>query len=265
MNLLIVGSDSRDPSESAGSRTDTIMLAHVNEQRDHVYLSSIARDTYVPVPGRGNAKVNAAYAWGGADLLVRTVQQYTGVAVDHFVMIDFAGFEQVVDALGGVDLTVEKTIKSIHAPYRTFTAGTHHFGGAEALDWVRQRYQFADGDFARQRHQQQLISAVIDAATDKGILTDPARLNSFLQAITGAVTVDRDFDLVQTALALRTLRSADMTYLTSPHKGVSTIGGESVILPDPAGAAELYAAFRSDTVGQYLVTAATPPSAASRR
>lgn len=190
---------------------------------------------------------------------MRTVQQYTGVAIDHLVMIDFAGFEKVVDTLGGVDMTVEKTIKSIHEPYRTFTAGSHHFNGAEALDWVRQRYQFADGDFSRQKHQQQLISAVIDRATSLGILTDPAKLNAFLQAVTNAVTVDRQFDLVKTAFALRDLRSKDMTYLTSPHKGVSTKGNESVILPDPAAAAKLYAAFNSDTVAEYLATASPSP------
>ncbi|WP_020519897.1 LCP family protein [Catelliglobosispora koreensis] len=262
-NLLIVGSDSRDPASTEDSRTDTIMLAHVNEARDHVYLSSIARDTWVPVPGHGNAKINAAYAWGGASLLVQTVQNYTGVAVDHFVMIDFAGFESVVDTLGGVDMTVEKTVTSIHAPYRVFTEGAHSFTGAEALDWVRQRYQFADGDFSRQKHQQQLITAVIDRATEAGILTDPARLNGFLQAVTSAVTVDRGFDLMKTAIALRDLRSNDMTYLTSPHKGVSTIDGQSVVLPDPVKARELYATFVNDTVAQYLATASPSPVAST--
>lgn len=261
-NLLIVGSDSRDPGNTDGTRTDTIMLAHVNEARDHVYLSSIARDTWVNVPGHGNAKINASYAWGGASLMVQTVQQYTGVTIDHFVMIDFAGFESVVDNLGGVDMTVEKTITSIHAPNRVFTKGEHHFTGAEALDWVRQRYQFADGDFSRQKHQQELITAVIDRATDTGILTDPSRLNGFLQAVTSAVTVDRNFDLMKTAIALRDLRSNDMTYLTSPNKGTGMVGDQSVVLPDTEAARELYATFVNDTVAQYLAAASPSPSAA---
>jgi LCP family protein required for cell wall assembly len=261
LNILIVGTDSRDPGGPDPARTDTIMVAHVNHERDHVYLSSIARDTWVDVPEHGKAKINAAYAWGGAPLLVQTVQNYTGLPIDHFVMIDFAGFEKVVDTLGGVDMTVEKTIESIHAPYRTFTEGSHHFTGAEALDWVRQRYQFADGDFSRQKHQQQLITAVIDAATSRGILTDPAQLNGFLQAVTSAVTVDRDFDLVATVLAMRDLRSNDMTYLTSPHRGVSEIGDQSVILPDPVRAKALYEAFRTDSVEAYLATASPSPLA----
>jgi LCP family protein required for cell wall assembly len=250
MNLLVVGTDSREPDGEG--RTDTIMLAHVTKERDHVYLSSIARDTWVPIPGHGEAKINAAYPFGGAPLLVETVQQYTGVTIDHFVMIDFAGFESVVDSLGGVDMTVEQTFKSIHAPYRTFTKGAQHFTGAEALDYVRQRKQFADGDFTRQKHQQQLISAVIDRATSTGILTDPGALNGFLQSTTSAITVDRDFDLTKTAFALRDLRSSAMTYLTSPNKGTGTVGKESVVLPDPVGAAQLYSAYTSDTVADYL-------------
>lgn len=251
MNLLIVGTDSREPNDG-DARTDTLMLAHVTENRDHAYLTSIARDTWVPIPGHGTSKINAAYPLGGAPLLVDTVQEYTGVTIDHFVMIDFAGFESVVDSLGGVDMTVEKTIKSIHEPFRTFTAGTHHFTGAEALDWVRQRKQFADGDFSRQKHQQELISAVMDRATAAGILTDPGRLNAFLQSTTSAITVDRSFDLTQTALALRALRSSSLTYLTSPNKGVGTVGDQSVVLPDTEGAAKLYSAYTSDTVAQYL-------------
>ncbi len=185
MDLLIVGTDSREPDDEQ-ARTDTIMLAHVTENRDHVYLSSIARDTWVPIPGHGTSKINAA--------------------------------------------------------------GEHHFTGAEALDYVRQRKQFPDGDFSRQKHQQQLITAVMDKAASAGILIDPLRLNAFLQP----VTVDNGFDLGTTAFALRGLRSSAMTFLTSPNKGVETIDGESVVLPDPQGAAELYSSFSSDTVERYL-------------
>ena len=94
------------------------------------------------------AKINAAYAWGGTPLMVQTVETFTGVHLDHVLLIDFAGFAQVVNALGGVDLKIEKTITSIHPPHRTFRKGTQHLSGAEALDYVRQRYQFADGDFS---------------------------------------------------------------------------------------------------------------------
>ena len=89
-----------------------------------------------------------------------TVEQYTGVRIDHLALIDFAGFVKVTDALGGVDMNIEQTITSIHPPYRTFHAGMNHLNGAEALDYVRQRKQFADGDFARMRHQHEFLKAI---------------------------------------------------------------------------------------------------------
>ena len=110
--------------------------------------------------GDTKAKINAAYAWGGLPLMVQTVEEYTGVRMDHVALIDFAGFKEVTDALGGVDMNVEQTITSIHTPYRTFKTGRTTSTATEALDYVRQRNQFADGDFARMRHQQQFLKAL---------------------------------------------------------------------------------------------------------
>jgi LCP family protein required for cell wall assembly len=265
LNILLVGADSRDPDAPGGARADTIMVAHVDGDHQHVYISSIARDTWVDVPrsadgqhGGVAAKINSAYAWGGPELLVRTVEDYTGLLIDHFMMIDFAGFEQVVDAIGGVTMDIEQTITSIHQPNRTFTAGSRHLTGAEALDYVRQRKQFADGDFARQRHQQQLILAVMDQLTSAGTVANPVRLNAALQTLTGAVTVDRTFDLVRTALALKGLDSTDLTFLTSPNLGADTVDGQSVVRADEQKAKALYDAFGDDTVAAYLAGNATP-------
>ena len=165
MNILLLGSDSRDPDNTTDSRTDTIMVLHLDADHQHAYVISIPRDTWVYVPASADhqhgdtmAKINSAYAWGGTPLTVQTVETFTGVHIDHVALVDFAGFEQVTDALGGVDMNIEKTITSIHAPYRTFTKGTQHLTGAEALDYVRQRYQFADGDFSRERHQREFLA-----------------------------------------------------------------------------------------------------------
>jgi LCP family protein required for cell wall assembly len=265
LNILLVGADSRDPDTPGGIRADTIMVAHVDGDHKHVYLSSIARDTWVDVPrsadgqqGGVAAKINAAYAWGGPELLVRTVEDYTGLLIDHVMLIDFAGFEQVVDAIGGVTMDIEQTITSIHQPKRTFTAGSRHLTGAEALDYVRQRKQFADGDFARQRHQQQFIVAVIDQLTSAGTLANPVRLNAALQTLTAAVTVDRTFDLAQTAMALKSVGAADLTFLTSPNLGADTVDGQSIVRADEPKAQALYDAFGDDTVAAYL--AANPPT-----
>ncbi|WBB68520.1 LCP family protein [Micromonospora sp. WMMD812] len=265
MNVLLLGSDSRDPDKTADSRTDTIMLLHLDADHQKAEVISIPRDTWVFVPrsadgrhGNAMAKINSAYAWGGTPLTVQTVETFTGVHVDHVALVDFAGFAQVVNALGGVDLKIEKTITSIHAPHRTFQKGTRHLDGAAALDYVRQRYQFADGDFSRERHQREFLQALLDRAASVGTLSNPVKLNAFLQAVTKSVTVDEDFDLVNVALELRDLRSDDLTFLGSPSAGTGMKSGQSVVLPDTAKAKALYQAVADDTVQQHLSATATP-------
>jgi LCP family protein required for cell wall assembly len=259
MNVLLLGSDSRDPDKTADSRTDTIMVLHVDADHKKAEVISIPRDTWVFVPtspdgqhGNTMAKINAAYAWGGTPLTVQTVETFTGVHIDHVALIDFAGFAQVVDALGGVDLKIEKTIKSIHAPYRTFKKGTQHLTGAEALDYVRQRYQFADGDFSRERHQREFLQALLDKAASAGTLANPVKLNGFLQATARSLTVDKDFDMVDTAVQLRGLRSADLTFMGTPTAGTGTRDGQSVVLSDSTKAKALFQAVSDDTMQQYL-------------
>lgn len=276
MNVLLLGSDSRNPDTTANSRTDTIMLLHLDADHQKAEIISIPRDTWVFVPrsadkrhGNTMAKINSAYAWGGTPLMVQTVEAFTGVRIDHVTLIDFAGFEQVVNALGGVDLKIEKTITSIHPPYRTFKKGMQHLDGAEALDYVRQRYQFADGDFSRERHQREFLQALLDRAASIGTLSNPVKLNSFLQAVTRSVTVDENLDLVNVGLELRNLRSDDLTFLSSPSAGTGTRRGQSVVLPNTAKAETLYAAVANDTVQEYLRESRSPrpsptPSANSR-
>jgi LCP family protein required for cell wall assembly len=263
-NILLLGSDSRDPSEAAdlkGWRTDTIMLMHVNDDGKHAYVVSIPRDSWLHIPkspsqpqyGDIDAKINAAFSWGGVPLTVETVEQFTNVRIDHVVLINFGGFEAVTDALGGVDMKVDKTITSIHKPHRVFTKGTHHFNGAEALDYVRQRYQFADGDLSRVRHQQQFLKAIMDKATSTGTMTNIGKMNKFLDALSKAVVVDNDFALGSEAWGLRHLRSSDMTFLTSPTSGFATEpDGESAVAVDKPKAAALYSAVRNDSVASWL-------------
>jgi LCP family protein required for cell wall assembly len=272
MNVLLLGSDSRDPDKTTNSRTDTIMLLHLDADHQKAEVISIPRDTWVFVPkstdgrhGNTMAKINSAYAWGGTPLMVQTVETFTRVHVDHVALVDFAGFEQVVNALGGVDLKIEKTITSIHSPYRTFHKGTQHLDGAEALDYVRQRYQFADGDFSRERHQREFLQALLDRAASIGTLSKPVKLNSFLQAVTKSVTVDNDFDLVDVGLELRDLRSDDLTFLASPSAGTGTRSGQSVVLPDTAKARALYQAVADDTVQDEVRGSPAPTQSANSR
>ncbi|MCX5069548.1 LCP family protein [Micromonospora lupini] len=258
-NIMILGSDSRDPERTSGSRTDTIILAHLPKDRSSAQLISIPRDTWVPVPkskdgnhGGRDAKVNAAYAWGGVPLMVQTVESFTGVRVDHVALIDFAGFKEIIDALGGVDIDSEKSFTSIHPPFRTFKQGVQRMDGEAALDYSRQRKQFAEGDFARIRHQQQVIRAIIDKASSGGIITNPAKLNSFLKATSNSVSVDKDLSLLDMATQLRGVRGGNMTFLTSPTKGTGQVGSESVVFADKARVKTFYDAVRRDSVGEIV-------------
>ncbi|HEX2771442.1 MAG TPA: LCP family protein [Micromonosporaceae bacterium] len=253
-NVLVLGSDSRDP-DPTGSRADTIILVHLPANRERAQLISIPRDTWTTVPtdaGGAKAKINAAYAWGGTSLMVRTVERFTGVRIDHVVMVDFAGFKEIVDAVGGIDVEVYEAFTSIHPPFRKFPVGIQHMDGTAALDFARQRYQFRDGDFTRMKNQQQVIGALIDRATQRGLVTSPGRLDDFLRATANSVTVDNTLSIFDLAWELRGIRSADIDRLTSPSAGTGMVGGQSVVFPDERAATELYAAVRSDDIADWL-------------
>ncbi|HEY0699814.1 MAG TPA: LCP family protein, partial [Micromonospora sp.] len=204
------------------------------------------------------AKINAAFAFGGLPLAVRTVECFTDVRLDHVMAIDFAGFKEVTDALGGVDLKVEQSVTSIHKPFRKFTKGTMHMDGATALDWIRQRKQFPEGDFARMRHQQEFLRALLDKAASSGTLSNPAKLNAFLKSVTSAVTVDEGFSLVDMALQFRNLRGENLQFLTSPNEGSADVDGQSVVVSDREKALAMYRAMTKDEMAAWVQTNVSP-------
>jgi anionic cell wall polymer biosynthesis LytR-Cps2A-Psr (LCP) family protein len=166
--------------------------------------------------------------------------------------IDFGGFKQVTDALGGVDLKVDQTITSIHKPHRVFTKGMMHMNGDQALDWVRQRKQFARGDFARMQHQQEFLKAILEKASSTGTLSNPSKLNAFLKAVTAAVTVDQTFSLTDFAVQFRNIRSSNLTFITSPNDGSANIAGQSVVVSDRPKAIALYKAVVADQMSAWM-------------
>jgi LCP family protein required for cell wall assembly len=270
LNILLLGTDSRDPNASSDGpgpwRTDTIALMHIPASQDRAFLISLPRDLWVHVPpspdgqnGDTMAKLNAAFAWGGEALMVQTVEQYSGVHIDHVALIDFGGFVQVTDAVGGVDMMVEETITSIHPPFRVFNAGMNHFNGEEALDYVRQRYQFPDGDFARIRHQHMYLKALLDKAVSLGTVTNISSMKSFVSSVANAMTVDRDFSLIDLGWQFRGLRSENLVFLTSPTAGTDMIGDQSVVLSDRQKASAMFDAVANDTLASWLgATGPTP-------
>jgi LCP family protein required for cell wall assembly len=272
MNILLVGSDSRDPDakedQANAWRADTLMLMHVPKDHKSAQLVSIPRDLWVVVPKSNSAacsdgsraKINASFAFGGIPRAVHTVECLTDVHVDHVAAIDFGGFKEVTDALGGVDLYVDQTITSIHKPHRVFKKGTMHMNGEQALDWVRQRKQFARGDFARMQHQQEFLKALMDKAASSGTITDVSKLNSFLKAVTAAVTVDEKFSLTDTALEFKSVRGNNLTFITSPNKGSDTIAGQSVVVSDKEKAIALYKAVADDKMSDWMAANIKPKS-----
>ncbi len=274
MNILILGSDSRDgtaynPKDKssskasvAGERADTIMLMHVPKDQKNAYLISIPRDTYVFVPkhkefGGYRAKINAAYAWGGETLTVRTVEGFTGVKIDHVAKIDFNGFQRMTDALGGVTVNVDKTVFDPRSK-RTFKQGPNELDGAAALDYVRQRYNLPRGDFDRVQRQQIFMRALMQKATDTGTLTNPVKMKRFLDATADSVQVDKEFSIKDMALQFRKLRPADLSFITTPNLGSASRDGQSVVVADKEKASALFEAVTSDKVAAWL--AANPPN-----
>ncbi|QFG23756.1 LCP family protein [Actinomadura sp. WMMB 499] len=263
-NWLLVGSDRRSETQTTGQgsdgwkpgeqRTDTIMLMHLPADRSKAYMISFPRDSWVDVPGYGKQKINAAFSYGGPKLLIQTIEGLTGVRIDHYGAIDFAGFESMVDALGGVTVNIKK---SVYDPARkvNWQAGKQELDGEEALLFVRQRYNLPNGDFDRMKRQQALLRALAKKAADNGTLTNPLKLDRFVSALTKSISVDDGMsggDLRSFAVGLRHLRVSDVTFLTAPHKGTGMVQKQSVVFLDPPKAKALFDAVKSAGMPAYV-------------
>jgi LCP family protein required for cell wall assembly len=226
------------------------MLARFTGDRQHAQIVSIPRDSWVNIPGYGMNKINAAYAFGGPSLLIQTVEQLTGVRIDHYAAIDFGGLIQVTDDLGGVDVVVAETTS--WGPY-TFHAGLNHLDGDQARWYVGQRYGLPGGDFDREKRQQQYLKAMFGKLFSAGTFTNPARLDPALRAVTSAVAVDSSLsnsDLLGLAVSLRDLRPADIQFFTAPVLGTGMEGDASVVYLDQATDDRMWRYLQSDSLGQ---------------
>ncbi|WP_420366178.1 LCP family protein [Curtobacterium sp. L3-7] len=253
-NILLIGSDSRSGAGTAsGGRSDTLMLAHVPADRKAVYLMSIMRDSWVDVPGHGTAKINAASSWGGVPLTVQTVEQLLDVRIDHVAEIDFAGFEGMTDALGGVTVQSPKdfTVRGQH-----FVAGANRLDGAQALTFVRERHAFADADHTRVENQQAFMRGIVDGVLSKGTITNPGRVQDFVTATSKYLSVDAGLDfqtLVGLGWSLRDVRPSDLQTFTLPTAGGGTSAdGQSYVAVDTGAVQSLSSALRSDDLGRWL-------------
>ena len=256
-NFLLLGSDRRDPEEAKlsgvyGQRSDVMMLVHIPEDNSSAYIMSFPRDLYVDIPGKGKDRINAALAYGGVPLTVATVENYTGIPIDHVALIDFEGITGLVDTLGGVDVEVSKTF-SVHG--KNFTQGVQHMDGETALIYVRQRYAFADGDFQRNRNQQALLKGIVNKLLSRDTLSDPLKLRDAIASISPFLTTDdalTSTTMLDVGLSLRSIRSSDLYFLSVPHgEPMMTSGGASVVATDEKGMDTLREALKKDDMGTY--------------
>jgi LCP family protein required for cell wall assembly len=256
-NWLIVGSDSREnltPAQrqklatgfAAGGRTDTIMIIHTGGTKTS--LISLPRDSYVPIDGHGSNKLNAAYAFGGAALLTKTVEQITGLRIDHYAEIGFDGFAGMVDAVGGVRICVDQAINDGNAGIN-LAAGCQKLNGEQALGYVRSR-KFATGDLVRVQHQRQFLAALLSKVASPGTLINPFKSIPLGYDAVAAITVDKGshiWDVIAMGLALRDAGGSKGVTLTVPISGFATeAGAGSVVLWDHTKALALFDALKND-------------------
>lgn len=174
VNILLVGSDD---TEEAGARSDTMILCSFNRKDNTITMTSFLRDLYVNIPGYGKNRINAAYSFGGVDLLRKTLKENFAVEVDGSIQVDFSCFESIIDLLGGVTMELtaaEAAFINKRVEGSALTAGTHLLTGRQALMYARNRYD-KDGDFSRTNRQRKLLQVMVDTCKHKR-LTQMLRL-----------------------------------------------------------------------------------------
>jgi LCP family protein required for cell wall assembly len=263
-NWLIVGSDSRagltaeqrarlttgDEAEAAGGRTDTIMLMHIPAfaGSGQPTLVSLPRDSSVPLAGHGKVKLNTTFALGGPTLLVQTVEKVTGVHIDHYAEIGFAGFAQLVDDVGGVQLCPPEPLNDPLAGLN-IPAGCQTLNGPQALGYVRTRHS-PRGDLDRVVRQREFLGALIARAASPAVLLNPFRAIPLAADAPDVVTVDngdRVWDLTRLGWAMRSLSHGDAVTTTVPFAGFGPVSdGSSAVLWNREQAARLFAALAAD-------------------
>jgi LCP family protein required for cell wall assembly len=256
---LVVGSDSRaglTPEQrkqlatgnAEGQRTDTMMLLHIPRGGGGPTLVSLPRDSFVPIPGHNSNKLNAAYAFGGPKLLVRTVEQVTGIRIDHYMEIGFANFATAVDAVGGVRICVDHAMRDPKAGLN-IKAGCQVLNSREALGYVRTRAS-ARGDLDRVQRQRQFLGALTDKAVSPGVLLNPFKSIPLALRGTDSLIVasgDHLQHLVRFLFAMRSVSGGNGVATTVPVGGTGfEPGAGSVVRWDRTKALALFNALKED-------------------
>jgi LCP family protein required for cell wall assembly len=274
VNYLIVGSDTREglsreeikrlkvggTDVAAGKRSDTMLLIHISKKRDKAAIISIPRDSYALIPEHNNSqgkvipaaysKINSAYNWGGAPLLIETLESMSDLRIDHYVELNFVGFVRMVDALGGVEICTKKDIDDPKS-HLTLPAGTHVLDGVDSLKFVRTRVFDGLGDLGRMKRQQEFASAMLRKATSAGVLLNPVKMVDFINSALDSVVTDEGLsqgDLLTLGKQLRNLSASNVRTLTIPLKyyNYNKNGVSAAVLWDPVLAPELFERIKND-------------------
>ncbi|MEV7360451.1 MULTISPECIES: LCP family protein [unclassified Kitasatospora] len=270
-NWLIVGSDSRQGltdseqddlhtgHDTEGKRSDSMMILHVGDNGNT--LMSIPRDSWVPIPEYKSSsgktlkgttsKINSAFGNGGGRLLVQTVELNTGIRIDHYAEIGFAGFVGIVDSIGGVEMHIDQDLKDKDSGL-DLKAGDQTLSGKQALAFVRQRHQMADQDLGRMRNQQKFLGALAHQAASPGTVLNPFTFYPLVDSALGTLIVDDDAgltDLGSLFLAMKDVNGGGGKTLTVPigNPDYRTKTGESAVLWDAAKSKQVFDAFKNDT------------------
>jgi LCP family protein required for cell wall assembly len=232
--MIITGTDTR-PEEKV-ARSDTLLVARIDPQTRRVQMMSIPRDTRVNIPGYGMEKINAAMQHKGPALVIKTVKEFTGLPITHYVNINFTGFKDIVNSVGGVTVYVPEKIDDIqaadnHPSAKLIPKGWQTLDGQHALTFVRARHQFADQDFSRIRNQQSFLKALVKKA---GTLTNPIQLAGLVNAVAEAVDTDLSLsELYGLARDFRGMPEGNIETITMP--GTSKfVDGLSYVVADEA-------------------------------
>ncbi|MFI6350475.1 LCP family protein [Streptomyces sp. NPDC050560] len=272
INLLLVGTDGRDKITEKERRryrlggapchcTDTLMVVHVSGDRKRVSVVSLPRDSYATLPphhdrisGKDHhahpAKLNAAYAEGGPQLTVRTVEKMSHLKIDHYMEVDFVSFMKTVDVLGGVDICTTRPLKDSYTGLN-LPAGRHRLGGGQALQFVRSRHVDGTADLGRMQRQQRFMAALVAEATSSGVLLNPVKFRNVAHTVLGSVRADKGFDadeMVDLGQAMRnvSLKSSEFTTVPIDDAGHTVKGIGSTVKWDPVKSKAIFDALRAD-------------------
>ncbi|MER6298826.1 LCP family protein [Kitasatospora sp. NPDC001539] len=282
-NILVLGSDSRSGANgdlaggSAGdsARSDTAMVVHVSQDHTRASVVSIPRDTLVDrpqctdssgrsVPAVKRAMYNSAFETGGAACAVKTTEQLTGLRMDHYLQVDFAGFARVVDAIGGATVTTTVAIHDKDSGL-DLPPGEHHLDGQQALAFVRTRHGVGDGsDLGRIELQKQMVKSLLRQAGGVGLLSDPVKLWSIGDTMTRSVTTDSALGSVNALVGLvqelKGIGPDQLTMVTLPVEAAP--GDPNRVVPQQSQAQPLWAALRADQPVPQAVVSAQPQNPA---